>query len=182
MLKNAVSEVRIKWQWLFPRRENRHLKNILGLVSITLFFLFSECGFSSESLFDQKNLLDIQIKKVKVGKYDFQKNKKSLLYFFASWCGYCKKEFPGIQKLSETHKSEFNTVLISLDENEEDALKVVRSWNISLDVYLDDEQKLKKKYNISKIPAIVILDKDGRFSDVFTGTKEVRAFIQNIEK
>lgn len=49
--------------------------------------------------------------------------KPTLLFIYASWCGYCKKQFPVVDALARTHGKDFKLVALSLDNNPEALLR-----------------------------------------------------------
>ncbi len=41
----------------------------------------------------------------------------TLLFVYASWCGYCKKQYPVLDDLARKYGQKFNYVPLSLDKN-----------------------------------------------------------------
>jgi thiol-disulfide isomerase/thioredoxin len=95
-----------------------------------------------------------------------EKNKFTLLQFWASWCGPCRKEIPLLKKLYTSYKNKgFEIVSFSMDDNKYNwekasAVEQLRWLNVS------DLQAFKsgvtKNYPIFGIPANVIIDNKGK--------------------
>lgn len=96
---------------------------------------------------------------------DFQE-KITLLDFWASWCGPCRRENPSMVKLyKEYHDKGLEIIGISLDNSRERWEKAVKkddlTWN-----HVCDFQKwncsLVEKYAVRGVPFTVLVDKQGR--------------------
>ncbi|WP_124980541.1 TlpA disulfide reductase family protein [Nonlabens xiamenensis] len=96
--------------------------------------------------------------------------KVTLIDFWASWCGPCRRENPNVVAAYEKyHDKGFNIISVSLDRpNNESAWKQAiekdkMTWNhISRLQYFGPIAKL---YNVSAIPATFLLDEDGVIID-----------------
>ncbi len=89
-----------------------------------------------------------------------------LVDFWASWCKPCRIENPNVVANYEKYKDKGFTVLgISLDDNRDRWLVAVQAdklfWPHASDLK-GWESAAGRKYNITSIPANVLLDKDGK--------------------
>ena len=111
------------------------------------------------------------------------KGKKLFVNLWASWCPPCKREIPSIEKLShsvDNNKVQF--LLISLDDQFEQAKKYVSSKGIKLPVYYPAENP-PALFNVQGIPATFIFNENGELLKRIDGgenynTKEYKALLQ----
>ena len=83
--------------------------------------------------------------------------------FWASWCTYCIKEFPALEKVKEAMSdSGIRFIGISLDEDKDNWKKAMQKYNLEEDQYVVTSQDLAEKLGLSSIPAYMIYDKEGK--------------------
>ncbi|WLD25039.1 TlpA disulfide reductase family protein [Flavobacterium dauae] len=91
--------------------------------------------------------------------------KVTLVDFWASWCGPCRKENPNVVALYNKYKAQgFKVIGVSLDKDKENWVKAIADdkldWlQISNLKYWDDE--IAKEYAVDAIPATFLLDANG---------------------
>lgn len=95
------------------------------------------------------------------------KGKMVLLDFTASWCHWCKVEIPYIEQIhKEMEGKDFEIISVYLDKKREDWVKDVRKsnhpWKCLSDVKGWKKSGMAYDYFIGGIPALIVLDKDGR--------------------
>lgn len=91
--------------------------------------------------------------------------KVTLLEFWASWCGPCRKQNPELVKLyREYHPLGFEIVSISLDFSKEDLEEAIKKDQLSL-IHLSDFKGRNNTacmiYGVNAIPDNFLIDKDG---------------------
>lgn len=64
---------------------------------------------------------------------------KKIIKFWAPWCGPCRMYAPTFDKVAEKYNGQVETININVDEN----------------------QDLARKYNVSSIPYTVLIKQDG---------------------
>ena len=100
------------------------------------------------------------------------KGKVTLINFFASWCGPCKKEFPELVNLYKEHKAKgFQIVGIGGDKEDGKSLEFAKGFEATWGIISDPESELSGKFNVYSMPSTFIVDRQGvvRFFD--TGFK-----------
>jgi thiol-disulfide isomerase/thioredoxin len=113
-------------------------------------------------------LEDLAGKKVKLSDF---RGKVVLVTFWATWCGPCKKEMPELQKFQKEHKDKGVEVLaVNIDDfNSRSKIKPFLEENdLRLRVLLEDPAQLTG-YDYSGIPALYVIDREGRVAHARTG-------------
>lgn len=98
------------------------------------------------------------------------KGKRTLINFFATWCGPCKVEMPDLDKLYENYGEEYNIVAISSGESEEDLKKYKEDMKLNLPIYKDSsDTKTVKNYFVRVVPTSYMLDENGKIEMIVPG-------------
>lgn len=108
----------------------------------------------------------------KVSFHDY-KGKVLFINLWATWCGPCKAEMPGIQSLSEKLKAEpVEFVMLSVDK--EPALAKVKSYlennQFTFPVFIPHEY-LPEQFQVPSIPTTFIVSKNGKILMKEVGTR-----------
>ncbi|MGN0283172.1 MAG: TlpA family protein disulfide reductase [Prevotella sp.] len=119
-----------------------------------------------------------------VNFYSFIKGKKCvILDFWASWCAWCRKESPNVQKAYDTYKDAgFDAISVSFDDNKDRWTKAIAhdktTWMQVSDLK-GTNSPLYSWYDLSSIPAIFLIDGNGvilemkmRGEAIFKNTKK----------
>lgn len=89
-------------------------------------------------------------------------NKLTLVDFWASWCGPCRKENPVVKAAYEQfHELGFDVIGISVDQDEAAWLKAVEDDQLPWTHVRDTEHKASEDYMIYYIPSNFLFDQDG---------------------
>ncbi|KNF07605.1 thiol-disulfide oxidoreductase ResA [Gottschalkia purinilytica] len=94
-----------------------------------------------------------------------------LINFWATWCEYCDKEMPDLQKLD---KENDDLVVLAVDvmEDEEKVKNYIKKGAYDFEVVLDEEGDVAKNYLISAFPTSYFVDKDGTLIGSVPGMME----------
>ena len=95
-----------------------------------------------------------------------------LLTFWASWCGPCRRELPGVAKLDVDYKDRGLVVLGVNDEGKGTARKFLDKSDLPISTLDDSGQKAHRLYRVRSIPATFLIDRDGKIVRFFSGTKD----------
>lgn len=99
-----------------------------------------------------------------------QKGKVVVLDFWATWCGPCRMSIPFIQKLHEQYKDKGVVVWgINAERNEETVKKFVAEQKLTYPILRDVKGEVFRKYSVSGIPRILLIDQEGKVVVDYTG-------------
>ena len=109
-----------------------------------------------------ENLLDARGKEVSREKLA---GKMVGFYFSAHWCPPCRTFTPSLVEFRDDNKEDFEIVFVSSDKSPQAQMGYMKETNmkwLTLRHRSDAANRLKKKYGISGIPALVIVGPDGK--------------------
>jgi len=98
-------------------------------------------------------------KKVSLKDY---RGKVVFLNFWASWCGPCRGEMPGMDKLYREFKGRgFEILAVNVKDKNDDAVKFIKELKISYPVALDPEGEIGLLYGAWAMPSTYLIDRKG---------------------
>ncbi|MCP4405380.1 MAG: TlpA family protein disulfide reductase [bacterium] len=105
-----------------------------------------------------------------VGTEDFR-GRVLLLNFFETWCPPCRDEMPTLEALYQRYKDRGLTVIaVAGDTHGRKIVEpFVKEFGMSFPVLLDSNHRVNKQYRIRGIPAVFLLDRQGRIVGNFVG-------------
>lgn len=90
-------------------------------------------------------------------------NKVTMIDFWASWCGPCRRENPVVKAAYEKyHELGFDVVAVSVDQDEAAWLKAVEADALPYTQVRDAENTASESYLIYYIPSNFLFDQDGK--------------------
>ena len=91
-------------------------------------------------------------------------NKVTMIDFWASWCGPCRKENPVVKAAYEKyHEMGFDVIGISVDQDSDAWLKAVEADALPYTQVRDTENSVSESYLIYYIPSNFLIDQQGNF-------------------
>ena len=121
----------------------------------------------------------------KLPEKDFN-GKPTVYYAWASWCPDCQQELPILNTLKEKYgdKVEFvGVAMISQKEPIENGKKYLKEHSLSLNYYSDVDSSFQKYHEITEIPTLIFVDKDGNIVKKTAGVltqEELETYIKEI--
>lgn len=93
-----------------------------------------------------------------------------ILDFWASWCGPCRRAMPMVVQVAEQFEGKnVQLYAVNLRETPEIAEAFLKGQNLSVPVLLDKSGIIAGLYDVSGIPKLVIVGKDGLIKSVHRG-------------
>ncbi|OQX96399.1 hypothetical protein B6I21_01095 [candidate division KSB1 bacterium 4572_119] len=93
-----------------------------------------------------------------------------ILSFFATWCKPCMEEIPILEKISHKYSDKnVKIFLVDVKEKKELVSKFIKDKNFQLPVLLDIYGVISKKYQVEKLPKLIIVNRDGRVAFIKDG-------------
>ena len=93
----------------------------------------------------------------------------TILSFWATWCPYCIKEMPDLQKVKENYP-DTNVVLVNCGEEEALVSDFVAQHDYDFTWTLDPDFAAQRAYPTSGIPYTVVIDSRGAVAEIFAGS------------
>jgi peroxiredoxin len=126
----------------------------------------SEVGFKAPA-FTARNLKGNRVQLAD------HKGKVVILNLWATWCGPCRVEMPGMENLYRRYRSEGLEILaVSLDKGPSDKVQTFADeYQLSFPVLLDSEGQVESRYHTLTIPTTFVIDKKGMVVAEVDGAK-----------
>ncbi len=143
---------------------------LLGLVSFSL---------TGQKKVGDANLKDLNGKKASLSTV-INESEVTIISFWATWCGPCKKELDALSNVYPEWKKEYpvNFLAISVDDsrtqNKVKAMVASKKWPYK--ILLDGNQEMMRQLNFYAIPQTYVVNKKGEILHAYTG------YIPGVEK
>lgn len=126
------------------------------------------------------SLSDLSGKTVRLADYQ---GKVVLLDFWATFCGPCVKAMPRLQKLQDAYGPKgFSVVGIATDEQGEKVVApVAAKTKVQYPILISDPAAWKN-YQVEALPALFLIDRNGRIVKRFGGTVDYKAVEAEVRK
>jgi thiol-disulfide isomerase/thioredoxin len=95
-----------------------------------------------------------------------------MLDFWATWCPPCRASLPETEALSTKYSGKGLVVMAISDETAETVKPFLSTNHYDFPTYLDSDSSANSAYKITGIPAVAIIDKQGRLSAFFVGLQQ----------
>jgi cytochrome c biogenesis protein CcmG/thiol:disulfide interchange protein DsbE len=105
-----------------------------------------------------------------------------LVNYWATWCGPCWEETPGLVRLSrELGPRGLAVVGVALDTGgEEKVRKFVDDFHVPYPVVLPEKES-QMEYGLEGVPTSVLVDRNGRIAKTYVGAVRERDFKTDVE-
>lgn len=90
--------------------------------------------------------------------------KYTLVDFWASWCGPCRREMPNLKELLAKHGDKLQIIGVAVWDDPDDTVKAIEELELPWHVMMGDEKLYGPTdlYGISGIPHIMLIDPQGK--------------------
>lgn len=90
--------------------------------------------------------------------------KPTILFFWATWCPYCKAFMPFLEEIQKDYGDDINVVMINHKERGEgDPVAYIKALEFEVTAVLDGDA-IGDMYSVDFIPGLMIADTDGRMA------------------
>jgi cytochrome c biogenesis protein CcmG/thiol:disulfide interchange protein DsbE len=105
-----------------------------------------------------------------------------LVNYWATWCGPCWEETPGLVRLSrELGPKGLAVVGVAIDEGgREKVQKFVDEFHVSYPVTLPDRMS-QMEYGMAGVPTTILVDKEGRVAKTYVGAVRQADYKTDVE-
>ena len=84
------------------------------------------------------------------------------LNFFATWCGPCREEMPGMERLFRAHQDKgFVVLAVNVQESAKTVRPFVQQLKLSFPTPLDAEGSVSRDYGVRALPVSFLIGRDG---------------------
>jgi len=150
---------------------------LIGSISSATQSAFLKTGLLDAELDDTKSEVfnyNFTIKDLSGKRFSFEQYKGKVVFInlWATWCGPCRAEMAGIQKLYESVAADsISFIMLSLDRDadQEKVVKYVNTKGFSFPVYLPSG-RLTEQLSVPSIPTTFVIGKDGKIVAMEVGT------------
>jgi len=131
------------------------LKKIPLFLSLVLILLVLAAPASADSVV----LNDLNAEKTDISSY---KGRPVLLFFWTTWCPYCREEITMLNQMAPQMKKEgIEPFAVNVGESEQKVFSFVGKNMLTLRVLLDRDGKAADNYDVIGVPTYIMLDKKG---------------------
>jgi thiol-disulfide isomerase/thioredoxin len=85
----------------------------------------------------------------------------SLVVFWASWCGPCRREAVEIAEIVRSYGERLQVVSINSGEDATKVKLTAREWGMSWPVGLDPRGAVSRSFEVDALPLVLVIDRDG---------------------
>ena len=145
---------------------------VLASISLLVFFALTLIPLGTDAQLpvirfvrDPDPAPDFQVKDLdgKNLSLEAQKGKVILLNFWASWCGPCRAEIPGLIELQNRYKDRLQIIGMVVDDDDETEIRnLVKSESINYPVALTTLQVRMAYGGVAALPTVFIINPEGR--------------------
>lgn len=104
-------------------------------------------------------------------KLSYSKEKKTIIHFWATWCGICTKELPSLEKYLKKNHKKINFIMINVDFKEHSYVKnfLNRKSLKYIKSSMAKDKSILKAFKIRGLPTTLIVDRKGKVSHIAQG-------------
>jgi len=93
-----------------------------------------------------------------------------VLSFWAKWCGDCRAQLAGLDEMYGLYREAgFEVIAVSMDRDIDDARETAEALEVSFPVLFDEGREVSQLYDISSMPIILLIDREGVVREVIEG-------------
>ncbi len=99
----------------------------------------------------------------------------AVLFFFTSWCGYCKQVMPEFKQIAARARAQgWRVYGIDVGEGPQKANQVIQQFQPNFPVLLDQQSLVARQYRLEGYPTFIMVDENANI--VYNGHEPPRNF------
>lgn len=140
---------------------------MFNLKSVALIFLLIVASYPfstyAEAEFRAPNFTVSTINGEQFELKDKWLEKPTLLYFWATWCPYCKKATPSLVTIHTEFYDAINVigVNVGIEDEEADIVRYMSEYDIAFPIVFDQSHEISNAYQVIGTPVIAIVSTEG---------------------
>lgn len=136
-------------------------------LTVAVIFLSARFLFADDlALAPAFELEDIQ--KNRISLTDYKDKQPVLLFFWTTWCPFCRKELLALNEgYSQLRKDGVAVVAINVGESAQKVSSYIKKNPLMFGIFLDKDTETANSYGIFGVPTYILIDKKGQI--VFKG-------------
>lgn len=165
--------------------QQRRFSNLSGAVLLASLLLLQGCNRGDHPVQVGRKAPNFTVSDgtntVRLSDY---RGKVVLLNFWASWCGPCVQETPGLEDLHHD-RPDLAIVGVSIDTDRDSYEHFLTRHHVDIQTVMDPEQTAAKLYHTEGWPETYIIDRDGVIRRKIVGdpdwsNPEIRAYLKSL--
>lgn len=93
---------------------------------------------------------------------DIHDGKKTILFFWATWCPHCRRELQEIyRRRAEFPTHDVNLMLIDVGEDQQQVSAYLKRAGVMMDGFLDWDGKISDQFGVRGLPTYVYVNENG---------------------
>jgi len=102
-----------------------------------------------------------------------QRGQVVMINFWATWCGPCRQEMPHLNRIFDKYRATGFVLLgVNIDDDPRAAADLAAKLGLRFPVLLDTDKKVSRAYDMSAMPATLLVDRDGRVRYIHRGYRD----------
>jgi len=140
--------------------KRQHKQKILAALA-AFYFLFLSAGIAQGGMSAPDfSLRDLKQRIVSLG--DYRAKKPVILFFWATWCPFCRKEIKNLNENYSRLAGDGVVILaVNIGERPDKVNKFIKNSLLLYPVLLDLDTNVASSYGVRGIPTYVFIDKKG---------------------
>ncbi len=109
------------------------------------------------------------------------KGKAYLIQFWATWCGYCKRDEPAVERIVKESPN-VPVIAVSVGEGRQKVRKYLQDSPRTAKIVVNEDTNLPALFEISSFPTYVLVDASGGIVDMQAGSGGYEALSALLKK
>jgi thiol-disulfide isomerase/thioredoxin len=109
------------------------------------------------------------------------KNRPVLIQFWATWCGYCRRDQPAVERIVK-EMPDVVVLAVSVNESKQKVRKYLQSSPRTAKIVANEDTNLPALFEIRSFPTYVLIDAKGGIVDTQEGSGGYEALQQLLQK